>query len=373
MRGVVIMARENDSLFKKYDNILLPIQNEKHFEYTVVSNGREVIVCIYRAPDGNIINFFNNLNILLEAISKNHHIILCGDFNINFLENKGLDTTALEFKSILYCHKLTPAVNTPTRISASTSTLIDNIFVNCASLLANTHNLQTGYSDHTCQIIQLKDDSQYEPQDRITEIKRSFTKKNKNVFTKLLQDQDWGPVLILNNVDEKLDIFYTILTNHFNQAFPKKRTRITENGEFSGNWITPGIRVSCRKRRELIIIKRINPNFHIINYVKKYISILKKTIKLAKKLHIKRNISNASDKIKETWKVINSELKNKTGQRNNNITLKLDENKIISEAPEIAEEFNKAFISVVSNINSNANSGIKHLQFALKYLNESIT
>ena len=47
-----------------------------------------VIIMVYRSPTGNIAYFLNNLEAALNQIySNNVDIILCGDFNINYLSD----------------------------------------------------------------------------------------------------------------------------------------------------------------------------------------------------------------------------------------------------------------------------------------------
>ena len=66
---------------------------------------------------------------LLEKRSheKKKEIILMGDFNINIPncdQNKG----AADFVDVIYASLLYPTINNPTRITATSKTLINNIF-----------------------------------------------------------------------------------------------------------------------------------------------------------------------------------------------------------------------------------------------------
>jgi exonuclease III len=46
------------------------------------------IICIYRSPTGDFSYFLNQLESILKKIFKTStHIILCGDFNINYLDD----------------------------------------------------------------------------------------------------------------------------------------------------------------------------------------------------------------------------------------------------------------------------------------------
>ena len=64
------------------------ISVEKDFEMSVVEvvTYGYIIVCIYRSPDGNYIQFLKNLELVIQKIqSKRKKLLLCGDWNLNFL------------------------------------------------------------------------------------------------------------------------------------------------------------------------------------------------------------------------------------------------------------------------------------------------
>ena len=69
-------------------------------------------------------------------------IFLCGDFNINLL-NQDMHKGTNDFIDQLYSLGLYPLIDRPSRITTSSATLIDNIFTNqsncdtCNGLLIN--------------------------------------------------------------------------------------------------------------------------------------------------------------------------------------------------------------------------------------------
>ena len=67
---------------------------------------------------------------LLEKLSlEKKEIILMGDFNINLLHSD-VDKETSNFMDNIYSNSFFPTINLPTRITASSKTLIDNIFYN---------------------------------------------------------------------------------------------------------------------------------------------------------------------------------------------------------------------------------------------------
>ena len=68
--------------------------------------------------------------LLLEKLSlEKKEIILMGDFNINLLHSE-VDKETSNFMDNIYSNSFFPTINLPTRITASSKTLIDNIFYN---------------------------------------------------------------------------------------------------------------------------------------------------------------------------------------------------------------------------------------------------
>ena len=72
-------------------------------------------------------------------------------------------------------------------------------------------------------------------------------------------------------------------------------------------WITKGIKVSCKRKKELFILCKLYNNDKLKVYYKKYFSVLSKVISNAKKLHYNKVILGARNKVRATWKIINNE------------------------------------------------------------------
>ena len=71
------------------------------------------------------------------------------DFNINIL-NCASDKDTSDFIDTMYASSLNPTINTPTRITATSKTLID-IFYNDFTKKNSAGNILTSISDHLTQ------------------------------------------------------------------------------------------------------------------------------------------------------------------------------------------------------------------------------
>jgi len=138
--------------------------------------------------------------------------------------------------------------------------------------------------------------------------------------------------------------FQNILIRSFDNSFP---TKLIGRTNISNNWITNGIKISCKRKRELYLLKRNSNNPQAIRFYNKYCSILKNIITEAKKMHIRHQIHHSDNLMKTTWKVI----KDSTGATRppSPITKINTDNKSIEMPDEIAQAFNNFFIHVVEN------------------------
>jgi len=115
-----------------------------------------IVVCVYRPPSGNHKIFFSNMEKLLGRIcNSDTTVFICGDFNINLLEkhNRQEIRYGNRLIKLLDYYDLTASIETPIRITKSTSTLIDNIFTNQAKNTFTACNRDPGLSDHFSQVL----------------------------------------------------------------------------------------------------------------------------------------------------------------------------------------------------------------------------
>ena len=93
---------------------------------------------------------------LEKCFGETKKIILMGDFNINIL-NCDSDKDAADFVDTIYALSLYPTLNTPTRITATSRSLIDNIFCNDFTKKITAGNIATSISDHLIQFLIIRD------------------------------------------------------------------------------------------------------------------------------------------------------------------------------------------------------------------------
>ena len=123
------------------------------------SKGRNVLCCcVYRHPYTELTKFSDHLREMLSVTDKeNKTVYIMGDCNANLIDDANYAPTN-DFINMIFSHHLQPSVIHPTRITDSTSTLIDNIFVtNFIGQNIQSGNILSLISDHLPQFCIISD------------------------------------------------------------------------------------------------------------------------------------------------------------------------------------------------------------------------
>jgi hypothetical protein len=112
------------------------------------------VFCVSIGLLGNFSYFVSSLESILNQLYKNSiHIIICGDININYLDNT---KNKLQLNSLLASYDLYRTVDFLTRINNCSSTAIDNTVIDTFKNTTFTINpLPNGLSDQGAQILVL--------------------------------------------------------------------------------------------------------------------------------------------------------------------------------------------------------------------------
>ena len=158
--GVSIMVRTNLKYIERPD---LKIFDEGKFEYVfieIVQKGRKNLVAreIYRVPGTSEIEFLENYDSIVKKIKAEHkHVIIGTDQNLDFLKINS-HTNTMKFFEMNLANNVIPTIYKPTRITHSSATLIDNIYVD-GELYKNIKSfiVRNNISDHYMCLTVIKD------------------------------------------------------------------------------------------------------------------------------------------------------------------------------------------------------------------------
>jgi len=151
-----------------------------------------IILAIYRSPSGNFSNFLKNLDSILNTWNSiKIEFVICGDININYLENCN---KRQQLDALLQTYNVIGTVSFPTCKSKASSAAIDNIFITrTKNYIINPHI--NGLSNHEAQIIMIENTFITNQINKIT-TKRDINDQNILEFQLLLSHENWEDIRI---------------------------------------------------------------------------------------------------------------------------------------------------------------------------------
>ena len=118
-------------------------------EICIPNNKNILIGVIYRPPNGNPEEFLDKFSESLSSLTRANkpYCYLTGDFNLDLLKHETHSITA-QFVEVIFSYGLVPLITKPTRITAHSATLIDNIFTNNTNVLSKNGLIISDLSHH---------------------------------------------------------------------------------------------------------------------------------------------------------------------------------------------------------------------------------
>jgi hypothetical protein len=256
---------------------------------------------IYRPPKDNNI-FWTNLegNILNIQDVENKGIIIIGDLNSDPLTPEGKKLNEL-------CNVLgfTALITTPTRITANSSTILDQVITNIPENLTNTSVCPpVSNSDHCTIAVSLNI-----PLNKASPYKRlmwSFDSVNLAQFKCKLSDTDFNFTKNIDNIDNTCELWTNKFLNVAKSCIPNKTVLVRPTDK---PWYNNKLRRLLRKKTRIHNYAKRNNSEFLWAKFRKVRNTYYSEIKSAKTAHEKKildEISNYNDQnTKKWWGLIN--------------------------------------------------------------------
>ena len=133
------------------------------------------------------------------------------------------------------------------------------------------------------------------------------------------------------------NLFLGVYLRLFYTSFPSRRKSERSN---NNSWITPGIRISCKRKRSLYLLTKNSNDDNFKNYYKQYCKTLTTVIGEAKCCMYNNQLTNSTNKIRTTWNIIKAETNRSKGPLNT----------ITNNSLNSPEAYNRYFLSFPKNI-----------------------
>ena len=313
---------------------------------------------VYRPPNGNINNFNHQFEKILDEVStSNSNTIICGDFNINLLNS---DSRKSKFENIFFGNSFIPTISLATHEKPGCEpSCIDNVFVsNIDNVIGSGVLQETKISHHyptVCfyDILIHGDDDEYvKPLPQYDYCESNIIKFNDELSQKLALENfaanEKGFCEFTQCIQNTIDECFRIDTADFTKSM---RNRLVNP------WITSGLIKSINYKNFLYEKWKKSKNKKnklgdqdLYDKYKNYRKRLKNLINCAKNKFYSKKFDQCKGNSKKTWNLIN-ELRGKS--KTNHKSSFVINGTLIKERRVIADEFNKYFVSVASNLNEN--------------------
>jgi len=192
--GIAIFIRENIAYKRKvcFDSNFI---ENLWIEITTVE-GKLLMCCTYRPP--NFLDFWSNFDENLELVKSESavkHIVVLGDLNADFGTSNGN-----KLLDVCNIHNLCHHVNEPTRITASSSTCLDQVLSNVPNFVSSVHvECPVSTNDH-CTVgvkfsFKIVSDPCYYRHVWL------YDQGDYNGFVQAIESADWDTCFITDDVD----------------------------------------------------------------------------------------------------------------------------------------------------------------------------
>ena len=167
--------------------------------------------------------------------------------NVDLLKY-GSDTNTTHHVDTMFSLGLYPLIDKPTRITAYSATLIDNIFTNELDSTISSGLLINYISDQLPTFAICK----YKDVQRTQSPKFRLIRKTSDSCIAALKDDllssNWDNVTNEENVNVAYSLFIERLQSSYEKCCPVKKVRVDENDACIKPWFTKGLRNACRKK-----------------------------------------------------------------------------------------------------------------------------
>ena len=185
------------------------------------------IITVYRSPSGNFNRFLEIMDAVLQSVySPSLDIIICGDININYLET---NEQRKQLDNLLLLYNLVAIVDFPTRLTVTSATAIDNVFID----VSRFHDcvvspFLNGLSDHDAQILTFR--AWYPKQPIGNKTIRKVDQQKISDFLLHLSNESWSTVFNTVVVNLMLNSFLDTYLKIFDASFPLTKAINQNNG-----------------------------------------------------------------------------------------------------------------------------------------------
>lgn len=345
MHGGLVVYIKLGTSFKEIEvKAKFPFEVEYCCVEVSVSYSKPFLIFItYCPPHVSKLAYLNSFeNFLSEFQMFQGRIVIMGDLNIDLLK---ADAHCIKLFNICKLFGYWQLLNNPTRISDSSFTLIDHIFVNRKEDFPLFGSISLCSSDHNLIYCAHRSKKQVFPPRTI--ISRNLKSVDEEKFSHDLKSLDWG---LLTSTDVSSDDLYTKYSNNVLLAL-NRHSKIVKRKVKGKNspWLNNHVLKLCKSRD--LLKKRFcrTQDKNIWNDYKSARNIANYELRKAKKCYFLKTFSNVRGST-ELWSVANL-LLNYKHTESTRISCLMVDGELTEDDSKITESLSNEFILDSTNLN----------------------
>ena len=204
-----------------------------------------LVGCIYRPPSSSVGSINAVCDLLDQALTMRDLVVACGDLNVNLMDPDNHYSSLLS--NYITTRALLQPINTPTRITPSSATLLDIFLITSKVVVKSANVLDVGISDHSAICLCLCWHKPKLPSSSV--LRRSYKRFDPEKFIHDLSLIPWSVGEVFDNVDDRLDFFNQMFLQVLDNHAPLRRLRVKRNGV---PWVTKDLRHQMDNRDKLL-------------------------------------------------------------------------------------------------------------------------
>lgn len=296
--GGVCMFIRNDLAFSLLQDLKIEDMEAIWIEILLPKTKPIIVGTCYRPPKQN--DFLDLFERALNKLRPDCEQIILGDFNISF--KNSVSSMCKSYKNILNMGNLKQLIKDPTRVTPTSSTIIDHIVCNNEDKISQSGVISSGVSDHYITFCTRKSQKVTTCKQNLVRI-RSTKNYNKDVFNDKLNAIDWSSLLLCRNVNEAWEKFRSLFHSVLDNVAPYRDIKIRQQTE---PWMTSDILENIRKRDDLLHMYKKTQNKYQYAQFCKIRNKVQRDIKHAKEDFVSGKIEENKKSPKKLWQQLKS-------------------------------------------------------------------
>ena len=246
--GIIIYYKSHLSI-EKYHDLCLPASETNSVEQlwvkAKIGKGKPLLIAaVYRPPDSPVNQLTNLERHIAMAMTTDQDIIITGDLNCDFLRPES--TPSKHLKEIISTYSLKQHIEEATRVTETSSTLIDIVVTRQSMKPKKAGVLHCSLSDHSLVYIILY--HKCPPAKAVTKKIRSYKSLNKESFREDLSNLPLSECAKINDADTAVMLWNQLYLGILNKHAPEKTIKVRP---LPKPWFTKELKEKINRKNDL--------------------------------------------------------------------------------------------------------------------------